>query len=149
MESGLSLYRRSLRDRGLKATRQRERIVSEFFRRHQHLTVEELLQKVRRQEPSVGYATVYRTLKLLTEMGLALKREFGGGSARFEHMTPRHHDHLICLECGEIFEFENERIERLQESICSKHRFVLTHHKMELYGFCRRCSRKREKYDGR
>ncbi len=141
MESILESYRQYLRKKGLKSTRQRERIAEEFFKKHQHLTVDELLAKVRRLDPTIGYATVYRTLKILTEMGLASKREFGGGRARFEQGTSHHHDHLICLHCGAIQEFVNPKIERLQETICKRHRFRLLNHKMELYGHCRRCQR--------
>lgn len=138
----VSNYQDYLSKKGLKSTRQRDLIVREFFKKHQHLTVEELWSRVRHQDPRIGYATVYRTLKLLTESGLALKREFGGGQARFEHVTAHHHDHLICIHCGTIIEFENDQIEDLQERICRKHRFKLTHHKMELYGYCEKCVRK-------
>ena len=137
-------YNNYLEKKGLKSTRQRDLIVQEFFRRHQHLTVEELWGRVRKLDPKVGYATVYRTLKLLGECGLALKREFGGGQARYEHVTDHHHDHLICLGCGEIAEFENDRIEELQDRVCRKHNFKLVNHKMELYGYCERCVRKGE-----
>lgn len=136
------VYTRYLAKKGLRSTHQRDLIVQEFFRKHQHMTVEELWERVRRADPKIGYATVYRTLKLLNECGLALKREFGGREARFEHVTPHHHDHLICLECGEIAEFENDRIEGLQERISKKHRFRLVQHKLELYGYCEKCVRK-------
>lgn len=141
-DSKVDSYNTYLARKGLKSTRQRDTIVREFFKKHQHLTVEELWGRVKQQDPKIGYATVYRTLKLLTESGLALKREFGGGQARFEHITDHHHDHLICLECGSIIEFENNQIEHLQEKVCRKHRFKLVHHKMELYGYCEKCFRK-------
>lgn len=146
MESKIENYRRYLKDQGLKTTKQRDLIVSEFFQKHQHLTVDELLDRVRKKDPTIGYATVYRTLKLLTDSGLAFKREFGGGKAKFEHLTDRHHDHLICVRCGDIIEFENHRIEELQEKVCRSYRFHLIHHKMELYGFCQKC-RHREQRD--
>lgn len=135
-------YQNYLSVQGLKSTRQRDLIVEEFFREHEHLTVEELWVRVKRIDPKVGYATVYRTLKLLTESGLALKRDFGGGFSRFENTTGHHHDHLICLKCREITEFENETIETLQEKVCKKHKFKLLQHKMELYGTCEKCSKK-------
>src|SRR5262245_21275443 len=106
----LSDYHHYLGKKRLKSTRQRDLIVKEFSKRHQHLTVEELWGKVKVQDPKIGYATVYRTLKLLTESGLALKREFGGGHAQFEHVTDHHHDHLICMGCHQIIEFENDQI---------------------------------------
>ncbi len=138
MQDKISLLNKHLKEKGLKSTRQRDLIVSEFFKRHQHLTVEELLERVRKIDQGIGYATVYRTLRLLTECGLAFKREFGG-SARFEHSTEHHHDHLICLDCGKIVEFENDRIEKLQAEVCQKNRFKLVNHKMELYGYCEKC----------
>ncbi len=135
-------YNEYLSRKGLKSTRQRDIIVQEFFKKHQHLTVEELWARVKKLDAKIGYATVYRTLKLLTESGLAFKRDFGGGQARFEHVTDHHHDHLICLGCGDIVEFENDRIEELQDRICHKHKFRLVHHKMELYGYCEKCADK-------
>ncbi len=138
MQDKISLLNGYLKERGLKVTRQRDLIVHEFFRRHQHLTVEELLERVRKLDAGIGYATVYRTLRLLTECGLASKREFGG-SARFEHVTDHHHDHMICVKCGKITEFENDRIEKLQEDVCRRYKFTMINHKMELYGYCERC----------
>lgn len=138
----ITLYNNYLIKKGLKSTRQRDLIVQEFFKKHQHLTVEELRDRVRKVDPKVGYATVYRTLKLLGDCGLALKREFGGGQARYEHITDHHHDHLICIGCSEIIEFENDSIEQLQERVCRKHKFKLMNHKMELYGYCDACVRK-------
>jgi Fur family transcriptional regulator, ferric uptake regulator len=142
LDAKVESYNAYLSKKGLKSTKQRDTIVREFFKKHQHLTVEELWGRVRQQDPGIGYATVYRTLKLLTESGLALKREFGGGQARFEHITDHHHDHLICMDCGDIIEFENDEIEHLQEKVCRKHGFRLVHHKMELYGYCAKCHRK-------
>jgi Fur family ferric uptake transcriptional regulator len=142
MDAKISNYNEFLVKKGLKSTRQRDLIVAEFFKKHQHLTAEELWSQVKHRDPKIGYATVYRTLKLLTEFGLAHKREFGGGQAKFEHVTEHHHDHLICMGCSRIIEFENDQIEYLQDKICKKHRFQLVNHKMELYGYCEACSRK-------
>ncbi|MDO8461610.1 MAG: transcriptional repressor [Deltaproteobacteria bacterium] len=128
-----------MEEKGFHATRQRDIILKEFFRKHRHLTIEEWLAEVRKSDPKIGYATVYRTLKLLSECGIAFKREFGG-QVRYEHATDHHHDHLICMRCGKIVEFENKQIEILQEKVCKKYQFKLTTHKMELYGICRRCT---------
>ncbi|MBI1908710.1 MAG: transcriptional repressor [Deltaproteobacteria bacterium] len=128
-----------LKEKGLHATRQRDLIIKEFFKKHRHLTIEEWLGLFRKSDPKIGYATVYRTLKLLGECGLAHKREFGG-QVRYEHVTDHHHDHLICLKCGKIIEFEDDRIEALQKTVCRSHQFRLINHKMELYGYCARCS---------
>ncbi len=135
-------YQDHIKKKGLKSTRQRDVIVREFFKKHAHLSVEDLWARSRKIDPKIGYATVYRTLKLLAECGLAFKRQFGAGQALFEHATDHHHDHLICLGCQEIVEFENDAIESMQEKICKKHQFRLMHHKMELYGYCEKCVRK-------
>lgn len=127
--------------RGLRSTAQRRLVTDVFFRSHGHLSIEELLDKVRRKDPKVGYATVYRTLKLLKESGLAAERHFGDGVSRYEvASTDQHHDHLICMECGKIVEFEDERIEKLQEDVARRHGFTLERHKHELYGLCRDCA---------
>ena len=127
-------------ERGLKATRQRDVIVDAFFSEPGHLSVEELVEKARRRDPSIGAATVYRTMKILAEAGLASVRHFEGGQTRYEAALDRHHhDHLICTSCHNIFEFENERIEELQESVAAEHGFTVTHHKLELYGLCKNC----------
>jgi Fur family ferric uptake transcriptional regulator len=87
-------------------------------------------------------ATVYRTMKLLSESGLAHARNFGDGQTRYEAAVGKHHhDHLICTRCGTIVEFENDRIETMQEAVARKHGFKVTSHKMELYGLCRNCQR--------
>jgi Fur family ferric uptake transcriptional regulator len=92
------------------------------------------------RDPTIGAATVYRTIKILTDAGLASARHFEGGQTRYEAAFDRHHhDHLICTSCHEIFEFENERIEELQESVARDHGFTVTRHKLELYGLCRKC----------
>ena len=126
---------------GLKASRQRETIADVFFRASGHLRVDELLQEVRQIDPRVSQATVYRTMKLLTDCGLAAARNFSDGQTRYERSdaSGEHHDHLICTSCGKIVEFVDERIEELQERVAVSHGFRVTHHKMELYGLCESC----------
>ncbi len=126
--------------RGLRMTRQRKTIAEVLLATDGHLNIDQLYQAVRQRDPNVGYATIYRTLKLLTECGLASNAHFGDGAARFESMMHRHHhDHLICTACGLIVEFENDDIEVLQERVCRDHGFVMSAHKMEIYGLCARC----------
>ena len=126
--------------RGLRSTDQRRLIVETFFQAPHHISIEELLAEVRKDDPRVGYATVYRTLKLLTECGVAFERRFGDGLTRYELADETsHHDHLICVECGDITEFEEDAIEELQEGVARKYGFVLRSHKHELYGVCPRC----------
>jgi Fur family ferric uptake transcriptional regulator len=129
-------WREYLAGKHLNTTAQREVIVDLFFKARDHISIEELLSRVRRRQPKVGYATVYRTLKLLVESGLAIERQFGDGQARFE-VIGDHHDHLICAKCGLILEFEDDEIERLQERIAQRlGGFQVIRHRHELYGLC-------------
>jgi Fur family ferric uptake transcriptional regulator len=144
----LEHLRRLLHDhmikKGLRSTDQRRVIVEAFFRSPNHVSIEELLAQVRREDPKVGYATVYRTLKLLAECGVANERKFSDGLTRYEIADEAsHHDHLICLECGTIVEFEEPRIEDLQEEVARRHGFELRSHKHEMYGVCPKCQRKK------
>lgn len=129
-----------IEQKGLRQTAQR-RVVSEvFFRTGGHLSIDEMLALVREQDPKVGYATVYRTMKLLVECGLANERQFEDTVTRFEIAHhDSHHDHLICLQCRRIVEFEDDEIERLQEAVALRHGYELLSHKHELYGRCAKC----------
>lgn len=130
--------------KGLRSTDQRKLIIETFFRSVSHVSIEELLAQVRANDPRVGYATVYRTLKLLSDCGVANERRFGDGLTRYELADDAtHHDHLICVECGDIVEFEEPRVEELQEAVARKYGFTLRSHKHELYGSCPRCQAKR------
>jgi Fur family ferric uptake transcriptional regulator len=136
---------RLLRERGLKATRQRDEIVRALRETGSHVTVDELYREVRQRSPRIGYATVYRTLRLLAESGWASARQFGERAVRFEHeVRGEHHDHLICLGCGKITEFENDRLEALQNQIARRQGFRVLKHKLELYGHCQACRGRRE-----
>ncbi len=129
--------------RGLRSTDQRRLIVETFFKAPNHISIEELLAEVRLKDSRVGYATVYRTLKLLTECGVAFERKFGDGLTRYELADESsHHDHLICVECGKIIEFEEPQIEELQERVAARYGFVLKTHKHEMYGTCGDCQQK-------
>lgn len=129
--------------KGLRSTDQRRLIVEMFFQAPNHVSIEELLAEVRKEDPKVGYATVYRTLKLLTECGVAFERRFGDGLTRYELADDEaHHDHLICIECSAILEFEEPKIESLQETVAKKNGYILRSHKHELYGICPACQKK-------
>ncbi len=124
---------------GLRQTNQRKLVTEIFFESDGHLSIEDLLGLVRESDSKVGYATVYRTLKLLKDSGLAYERHFGDGVSRYEvAIEDEHHDHLICLACGHIVEFEHDEIERLQEALAKEHGFTLKRHRHELYGLCSR-----------
>ncbi len=128
-----------LKERNLKSTAQRDDIARTFFEYGHHISAEELYAEVKKRSPHVGYATIYRTLRLLKECELLIERHFDEGQARYEAVGERHHDHFICERCGRIIEFENEAIERMQRIVARELRVTLTRHKMELYGLCPDC----------
>jgi len=134
-----------LSGQGLKSTRQRDVVLNAFVSAGRHLSAEELYLLVKKSNPGIGYATVYRTLKLLAGAGLADERRFEDGFTRYEYnASDGHHDHLICTRCGRIIEFENERIEQLQQDVARKNRFKVQSHKLELYGLCSDCQGKKK-----
>ncbi|MFA5811322.1 MAG: transcriptional repressor [bacterium] len=133
-----------LAERGLKSSRRREAILKAFFGAREHFTVDELYERAKMLDPKVGYTTVWRTLKLLAETGFAAPQKFHDGFIRYERVIEeRHHDHLICIGCGNVEEFTDARIEKIQETIALSRRFAMTHHRMELYGYCRACDARR------
>ncbi len=139
----MTLFHARLKERGLKSTAQRDDIARVFFGLGHHISAEELYAEVKKINPHVGYATIYRTLRLLKECDLVSERHFDDAQARYEMVSGRHHDHFICEGCGKIIEFENEGLEKLQEEIARELGVTLTRHKMELYGLCLGCLERR------
>lgn len=131
--------------RGLRSTEQRRAIIDTFFDQTEHVTIDRMLELVRHEDPRIGYATVYRTMKLLVDGGIVHELRFGDGYTRYELADDEaHHDHLICLECGKITEFEEPLIEELQERAAARYGFDVLEHKHELYGVCKECAAKRK-----
>lgn len=129
-----------LSEKKLKQTRQRQVIVQGFLEMSGHLSAEELHEYIRNQGHNIGLATIYRTLNLLKEAGLADQKQFADGKSVFEVLSPgHHHDHLICLSCRKIIEFENEEIEKLQDKVALLHNFELVSHSLDLFGYCESC----------
>ena len=126
--------------KGVKLTDQRKVIVQvisqskEAYGETDHPDVDELYNRVSKIDPKISIATVYRTVKLFEESGILAKHEFKGGKARYEELNEGHHDHLIDVKSGEIIEFVDEEIEKLQEKIADKYGYRLVDHKLELYG---------------
>ena len=116
-EKQMQAFHVRLKERGLKSTAQRDDIARVFFELGHHISAEELHAEVKKINPHVGYATIYRTLRLLKECALLYERHFDEGQARYEAVGERHHDHFICERCGRIIEFENASIERLQNIV--------------------------------
>lgn len=130
---------RYLEEHNLKHTKQRDAILDIFLEASGHISSEEIYQRIQSEHPSIGYTTVYRTMKLLCDAGLASERRFDDGIARYE-IEHAHHDHLVCLRCGKIVEFESEMIESSQEEIAARYGFRVLRHRHELYGHCKGCS---------
>ena len=130
-----------LEDHNLKHTKQREAILDVFLSVTGHITGEALFQQVREQHPSIGFTTVYRTMKLLCDAGLVVERHFDDGLARYE-IEHEHHDHLVCTRCGKIVEFECAMIEQAQDEIGKRYGFRLLRHRHELYGHCPECQKR-------
>lgn len=136
-----------LRDQGFRLTQVRQNLVEYILSYEGHWTIQEMIELVKKKWPSIGQATLYRTVSLLHQQGLLLETRLGSNAARYEVLSNEHHDHLTCQECGEIFEFENKKIEELQEQIARELGFKLSDHRMELFGKClrRACTYKKSR----
>ena len=121
-------------EKGVKLTDQRKVIAKVMSDSNDHPNVDELYKRVSIIDPKISIATVYRTVKLFEESGILAKHDFKGGKARYEELSESHHDHLIDVKTGEIIEFVNEDIERLQKKVADKYGYELVDHKLELYG---------------
>ena len=144
----LQTLKEHLTKNNLKLTRQRENILAAFLKM-EHVTAEQMYRMLAKKDPHIGLATVYRTLKLLCESGLAKEQHFGS-QTKFDNVAHKgHHDHLICTLCDKIIEFENCQIEELQEEVARENGFTISTHKLELYGSpirlpngeCKNCGR--------
>lgn len=129
-----------VRENGLRMTRQRELVVRTFLRSEGHLSTDELFELVREEDAKIGYATVFRTLKALTDCGLARETDLDDGRTRFEHLYrhPEHH-HIVCLECNRTIEFFSPELDRLQSEIVAEYDFKPVRSKFQIYGLCRAC----------
>ena len=143
-EKGLEYeaFSQYLKEKDLKLTVQRELILEVFLGHQGHISAEELYQQAKEKQAHVGFATVYRTLKHMTQCGLARELDFGDGRIQYEsEYNRKHHDHMICTQCGTYIEFMNPKIEELQEQVSRKHGFKITSHRMQLYGLCQKCQK--------
>lgn len=134
----ISVLQEHLSKHQLKLTRQREQILTVFLKM-EHITAEQMYRLLAKKDPHIGLATIYRTLNLFCEAGLAQARHFGA-QTQYDNVSHKgHHDHLICTSCGKIVEFENCDIERLQDEVAARNGFTIQTHKLELYGLCSSC----------
>lgn len=138
-----AIFHQHLRRVGLKHTDQRDTILRTFLETRDHLSTDELYRLVRRRDPGIGFTTVYRTLKLLAECGLASAVEFQDGVARYEHQyNRRSHHHMVCTECGSSVEFFSPEVEKIEQEIGHKHGYQTTRHTFQIYGLCEACQQK-------
>ena len=129
-----------LRANKLKVTPHRELILETFLDHEGHLSVEDISRTVKKLDPHIGYTTVYRTMKLLTDCGLAREVDLSDGITRYEHLfNHQHHDHLICMECGASIEFFDADIEEVQDSASEHLGFKVLDHRLQIYGLCEHC----------
>ncbi len=142
MGQAVEEFEKRLQENGLKLTGQRRLVVQKAFSMHRHFTADELLDISRKADRRVSKATVYRTLALLTKYKLLDEHDFGRGSTYYEQMVGyAHHDHLVCLRCGRIIEFQNDAIEKLQDEVVKEHQFLMLTHSLKLFGLCPLCQR--------
>lgn len=132
-----------LKEKGYKATSQRK-LVLDVIKENagKHLTAEEIYELVKKKAPDIGIATVYRTISLLEKMNLIFKIDFGSGSVKYEwdRMDTSHrHHHLICLECGEIIEAEEDLLDDTEQKISINYNFLIENHSVKFYGYCSKC----------
>jgi len=135
-----NIFRNCIIEKGLRNTRQREVILDAFLSAERHITVEELFNTIKKEHPEIGYATVHRNLSLFCECGIADEIKIGKQKTRYEQKVGHeHHDHLICLKCGQFTEVNDEKIEKLQNKLAEANDFIPMRHKLEIYGMCRKC----------
>ncbi len=135
------LFTEFLKGKELKLTSQRRTILRRAVGAEGHFSADRLLELSKKADSTISKATVYRTLALLKESKILEEQDFGDGRKVYERAQGRkHHDHFICIKCGRIIEFENDPIERLQDSEAKKHQFRVVYHSLKLFGFCRSCA---------
>lgn len=138
-------FKQMIRAMNLKVTDQRLAILESLHEGRAHVTAQEVYEIVSAKHSDIGFATVYRFLRTLTEHSFVTEVRMGGLPARYELTPKSHHDHLTCVACGKICEFENHHIEELQEKVAKQFGFALTSHVLELYGVCPDCQKKDNK----
>jgi Fur family transcriptional regulator, ferric uptake regulator len=140
------IFYKHLKRVGLKHTDQRDTILGIFLETRDHLSTDELFRLVRKKDTKIGFTTVYRTLKLLAECGLASAVPFPDGMTRYEHQfNRRSHHHMVCTECGASVEFFSPEVSKLEEEIGRKYHFDATRHNFQIYGVCEDCRKKARK----
>ena len=143
MREAQEIFYKHLKRVGLKHTDQRDTILRTFLETRDHLSTDELFRLVRKKDAKIGFTTVYRTLKLLAECGLASEVAFHDGIARYEHQyNRRSHHHMVCTGCGSSVEFFSQEVGQLEQKIGQKYHYLTTRHTFQIYGVCEDCRKK-------
>ncbi len=141
MKKEEQILEKYLQENGMRQSKRRNVVLRVFLSQEKHLTADELYDTVMKKDPSIGRATVYRTMKVLCDCGLARETQFSDGITYYEHnYLHNHHDHLVCNKCNTFVEVIDERIEKLQEQMATKKNFIPQSHTMIIYGICRKCA---------
>ncbi len=144
MKTPIKKFRKYIDDNNLQVTRQRIDIAGVFLESRRHLSVDELYELLRNRGISAGRATVFRTLKLLNKSGVADEVDQGDKVTRYEVKTEdTHHDHLVCTVCDSYIEVYSSQIEEMQEKLCAEHGFKPSSHRLDIFGICLKCSKKK------
>jgi Fur family ferric uptake transcriptional regulator len=148
MDKTKEFYQKYLQDHQIRHSVQRDKVLDIFLSQERHLSIAQLYDIARKKYPKIGYATVYRAMNIICKAGIAEKIDFGDGISRFEHKYGHeHHDHLICVECGNYIEVIDDRIEALQQELARAHKFILKKHKLQLFGLCNDCANKLKSHE--
>jgi len=131
----------SLSSKGFKITKQRKQILDFILKTKGHFEIEDLVYKMKKKNKDVSRATIYRTISLLKELGFVEEVIKYDNKTIYEIAGKGHHDHLICIKCGKIIEFEDKNIEKLQNKICKKYNFKPIYHRLEIFGICEECQK--------
>jgi Fur family ferric uptake transcriptional regulator len=145
MKSAGAILSQYVKKMGMLRSKQREKILEVFLKMESHPTINDLYERVKKRNPEIGLATIYRAMKVICAAGLARETDFGDGLKRFEHeYGHEHHDHLVCVKCGRIIEVISPEIEKLQNELTKKHNFTPLRHRLQIFGTCRSCKGKKK-----
>lgn len=140
MDKELDTVAKYLKEHDFKLTTQRKKIIEAIFSSHEHFTADDLHDLLRERGEAISKATIYRTLSLLVESGLVESRDFGRGQLYYEHVLGHpHHDHLICVQCGKVVEFQNPEMEGMRQKIAKARGFTIQSHSLRIFGVCKPC----------
>jgi len=140
VRSAKTVFKQYLKEKGMLPSKQREQVLEAFMKARSHLAIDDLYNAVRKKNPRIGLATVYRTMRVICKAGLAREVDFGDGLRRFEHKYRRqHHHHLVCIKCGRVIEVASGEIENLQKKLAKQHNFAPTKDTMKIFGICSKC----------